>query len=59
MKIDSDDFGVFKVKVSYEDAMRWLMDSTTDLEDVNSAIDEAASYAGHNGQSFILIQIAK
>ena len=59
MKIDSTDFGVFTVKVSQEDAAAWLVDPAIDLEEVNGAIDDAASHAGAYGKAIIVIEIAK
>lgn len=62
MKIDTDDnldIGVFKVKVSHKAANAWLVNSDHELEAVNSAIDEAVSFAEDNERSFVLIEIAK
>ena len=60
MKIDSTDIGVFTVKVSHEDVAGWLIDPAMELEEVNGAIDEAASYAKANEYpAFVLIEIAK
>ena len=59
MKIGCDDIGVFKVKVSHENGVAWLLDAAVDLVEVNSAIDEAVSFAADNGRAFVLIEITK
>ena len=48
MKIDTDAYGVFHVEVSLAEVNDWLTDPAADLPDVNSAIDEAASWAADN-----------
>lgn len=53
MKIDTTDFGVFTVKVAYAEANEWLMDEGADLIEVNSAIDEAVSFASDHGRAFV------
>jgi hypothetical protein len=57
MKIDTSDFGVFHVKVSHDEANGWLMGEKPELDDVNSAIDEATSRAADLGSAFVLIEI--
>lgn len=59
VQLNSDDVGVFAVKVSVEQGNAFLMDAGADLEDVNRAIDEAVSFAEDHGRAFVLIQVSK
>lgn len=59
MKIDTDSIGVFVVSVPHSEANDWLMDEGADLVDVNSAIDEATSFAADNGRAYVIIEIKK
>lgn len=60
MKIDTDDLGVFLVTVPVAEVNDWLIDPGADLVDVNSAIDNAASWTNDTlDKAYVVIEVIK